>query len=106
MLLENNYIESKLLEGFWSDISGVIEHTELLTYITNYAREKQHKAIIIILDLQNAFSEVDHGLLLKVLDYYCIKYARIRVFIDSYLQFCPYRGEYGSVKTRILAYFM
>ena len=41
LLLENNYIESKLLEGFWSDISGVIEHTELLTYITNHAREKQ-----------------------------------------------------------------
>ena len=32
-----------------------------------------------------------------------IKYARIRVFTDPYF---PYAREYGSVKTRILTYFM
>ena len=44
---------------------------------------------------------------------HCMKYARIRVFSDLYspvyrhnLRFCPYLGEYGSLKTRILAYFM
>ena len=34
------------------------------------------------------------------------KYARIQVFTDPYHRFCPYTGECGSVKTRILAYFM
>ena len=38
--------------------------------------------------------------------YHCIKYARIQVFIDSYSPvYCLYTGEYGSVKTRIFAYF-
>ena len=35
---------------------------------------------------------------------HCTKYATIRDFTD--LRFCTYTGEYGSVKTRILAYFM
>ena len=39
-----------------------------------------------------------------------MKYARIWVFTDRILpykeRFCPYKGEYGSVKTRILAYLM
>ena len=44
---------------------------------------------------------------------HCIKYARIRIFTDSYIpvkglnfRFCPYTGEYRSVKTSILTYFM
>ena len=42
-----------------------------------------------------------------------IKYARIQVFTDPYSpvqgqnrRFCPCTGDYGSVKTRILAYFI
>ena len=44
---------------------------------------------------------------------HCIKCARIRVFTDTHclvhgqnLRFCRCTGEYVSVKTRILAYFM
>ena len=41
---------------------------------------------------------------------HCIKYSRIRVFTDPYspvyLRFWSYTGEYVSVETRILAYFM
>ena len=44
---------------------------------------------------------------------HCIKYARMWIFTDTdspvqgqYLRFCPYAGEYGEVKTRILAYFI
>ena len=33
----NNYIESTIQEGFWSDISGTIEHTETLTYLLRHA---------------------------------------------------------------------
>ena len=35
------------------------------------------------------------------------KYARIQVFTDphSAVRFCPFAGEYGSVKTRVLVYF-
>ena len=37
-------------------MSGVIELTELSTYIINHARKKQRQAIITLLDLQNALS--------------------------------------------------
>ena len=36
---------------------------------------------------------------------HCVKYTRIRVFTDSHLRFCPYTGEYGSVKSSIPEYF-
>ena len=38
---------------------------------------------------------------------HCVIKARVRVFADPYVcRFCSYRGKYGSVKTRIVAYFM
>ena len=39
----------------------------------------------------------------SLIENHCIKHARIRVFTE---QFCPYMGEYGSVKTHIFACFM
>lgn len=68
-LLENSYIKSKIQKWFWSNISCVIEHTKLLIYIINSARKKQWQAIMTLLELQSAFGEVDHHLLLKELDY-------------------------------------
>ena len=82
-LLENNYIESKIQKGFWSDISDVMEHTEFLTYIINNARKKQSQALITLLDLQNAFGGVDHSLLLKVLDYHYVP-VELKSLIKNY----------------------
>ena len=43
----------------------------------------------------------------SMLPKHCIKFARIQVFTDLYSpRCCLYTGKYGSVKTRILAYFM
>ena len=36
--------------------------------------------------------------------YQCIRYARIQFFTDP--RFSPYTGEYGSVETRVLEYFL
>ena len=58
-LLESNYIESRTQKRFSSDISLVLQHTELLTYMISHAGEKR-LAIITLLDLQNAFGKVDH----------------------------------------------
>ena len=51
-------------------MSGTIEHTELLTHIINHARNNQRHLVVILLDLKNAFGEVDHHLLKTVLDYH------------------------------------
>ena len=33
LVVENNYVETNIEKGFWSNISGIIEYTELLTNI-------------------------------------------------------------------------
>ena len=48
--------------GFWSAISGTIEHTELLTHIIKHTENKQRQIIIALLDLKNGFGEVDSSI--------------------------------------------
>ena len=100
-LLENNCIESKIQKIFWSDISGVIEHTELLSYIINHARKKQRQAIITLLDLQNAFGEVDHRLLLKVLDYHHVPVELKSLIKDYYHSYALSIGT-GNYSTELI----
>ena len=66
----NNYIETKIQKGFWEGVSGTIEYPELLTHIINHARNNQRHLVVTLLDLKNAFGEVDHHLLKTVLDYH------------------------------------
>ena len=83
-LIDNKFIESNIQKGFWRSISGTIEHTELLTHIIKHAKNKQRQIIITLLDLKNAFGEVDHKLLLKVLEYHHIPDEIKRLINDYY----------------------
>ena len=38
-LLQNNFIDLSTQKGFWSSIAGMIEHTELLTYLLSNAKK-------------------------------------------------------------------
>ena len=49
----------------------------------NHARGKQRQIIITLLDLKNAFGEVDHRLLLKTLEYHHIP-KNIKLLISEY----------------------
>ena len=69
-LCENEYIETNIQKGFWSGISGTIEHTQHLTYLINHARLKQRSLCVSLIDLKNAFGEVHHDLIKAVLDYH------------------------------------
>ena len=62
-LVENNYVETKIHKGFWSNISGTIEHTELLTNILKHAKNKQQQLIVSVFYLKNAFGEAHHNLI-------------------------------------------
>ena len=57
---ENEYIETNIQKGFWSGISGTIEHPQHLTYLINHARLKQRSLCVSLIDLKNAFGEVHH----------------------------------------------
>ena len=68
-LVANNYINTELQKGFWSNISGTVEHTEMMTHLINHARSKQRSLTISLIDLRNAFGEVHHDLLKSVLNF-------------------------------------
>ena len=71
-LCRNKYIETNIQKGFWTGISGTIEHTETMSYLINHARLKQRSITITLLDLKNAFGEVHHELLRSGLKYHQI----------------------------------
>ena len=71
-LVENEYIEHNIQKGFTPKLSGTLEHTAQMAHIINNARTKQRSLIITLLDLKNAFGEVHHNLIHKVLEYHHI----------------------------------
>ena len=83
-LVENGYIETNIQKGFWNKLSGVIAHTELLTHMINHARLKQRQLILTLLDLKNAFGEVDHRFLKKILYYHNIPVEIINIIFAYY----------------------
>ena len=54
-------------KGFWEKISGCIEHIECLSHIISNARLKQTGCVVTLLDLKNAFGEVNHNLMIESL---------------------------------------
>ena len=82
-LVNNSYIEPNIQKGFWTGISGTIEHTETLTYMINHARRYQRNLVITLLDLKNAFDELDHNLITSVLHYHHVP-DHIRSLIGSF----------------------
>ena len=68
-LSSNNFIEHGIQKGFIPRLSGTLEHTSLMAHIINRARSRQRSLVITLLDLKNAFGEVHHNLIGKVLRY-------------------------------------
>ena len=71
-LKRNNYIEHVIQKGFTSKLSGTLEHTSQMAYMINKARVKQRSLVITLLDLKNAFGEVHHKLIQRILEYHYI----------------------------------
>ena len=65
-LCKNQYIETNIQKGFWTGISGTIEHTELMSHLINHAGQKQRSLVVTLIDLKNAFGEVHHELIRAV----------------------------------------
>ena len=87
LVAETIYIESNVQRGFWDDISGCYEHTEALTYVINHARKKQHNLLVTLIDLKNAFNEVDHKLLAEVLKYHKVADHIMTLIISLYTDY-------------------
>ena len=86
-LCENKYIESNIQKGFWSNISGTIEHTELLSHVLKHAKNKQRQLVVTLFDLKNAFGEVHHNLIKSVLQYHHLPPPVIQMIEDLYTDY-------------------
>ena len=73
-----NYLEHKIQKGFLPKLLGTFEHTAQMVHVINKARVKQRSLVITLLDLKNAFGEVHHIFVPKVL-----KYHHIRLHIQT-----------------------
>ena len=65
-------VKHNIQKGFTPQLSETLELTAQMAHITNKTRTKQRLVIIALLDLKNAFGEVHHNLIYKVLEYHHI----------------------------------
>ena len=68
--MDNNYTECHYQKGFTPGMSGTFEHIAEMTHLINHSRLKQKSLTITLIDLKNAFGEVDHNLIQSVLRYH------------------------------------
>ena len=84
-------------------MSGTFEHTTHLAYVINSARVKQRSLHVTLLDLKNAFGEVNHNLLDCVLEYHHIP-IKVRILVrDLYTDFSTAIASDAFVTDFILA---
>ena len=97
-LVNNSYIETNIHKGFSNGISGTIEHIETLTYMINHARRYQRNLVLTLLNLKNAFGELDHNLITSVLHYHHVP-DHIRPLIGSFYTNYTISVETNDFKT-------
>ena len=90
-------MEDKVQKGFAPKVSGTFEHTSQMEYSINHARIKQRSLVITLLDLKDAFGEVQHSLITEVLNYHHMP-EEVQRLISSL-----YTGFHTSVITKSFA---
>lgn len=83
-LHDNNYIDVDIQKGFWPGCDGITEHTELLTHVLHDAKRHQRSISIALLDLKNAFGEINHRLIKASLEFHHLPPGVIQLFSNIY----------------------
>ena len=86
-VLDNKLIDCHLQKGFIPKVSGTFEHTNQMAGIINNARLKQRQVVVTLLDLKNAFGEVNHNLIVTALEYHHVSPAMQGLVKDLYTNF-------------------
>ena len=81
MLLER---WTKIQKGFIQRLSGTLEHTYNLSYLIDQARIKHRSLTVTLLDLKNAFGEMDHMLIKTTLGYHHIPDFASDIILNIY----------------------
>ena len=83
--LENNcYVDKRVQKGFWPRLDGVFEHTQMLSQLMKEAKRHQRSLVVTLLDLRNAFGEVNHRLIYLALQYHHVPEELINLVKDIY----------------------
>jgi len=86
--LDNNkFHNSSIQKGFAHGQDGVLEHTELFDFILGDAKKRHRGMVAVLLDLRNAFGEVQHNLIRSSLRYHHVPDTFINIFNIIYSDF-------------------
>ena len=89
----------------------------MLAYMINHARKRQRDLVITLIDLRNAFCDVHHSLLRRVLDFHHIPHELRELILEMYRDFyvtigtmcyttCPIQLERGVLQGDCLSPFL
>ena len=98
MVINSDFIKTKMKTGFRRGIFGIIDKIQLLNHIINKARNKQRQIFVTFLDLKNKFVEDDHRLMLKVLEYHHLQ-AEIKTLITDF--YYNYAISFGTQRNQL-----
>ena len=80
----NDYLDKKKQKGFWPKQDGVDEHTEMLTHIMRDSKKHSRGLVVTLLDLKNAFGEVNHNLIRAALAFHHVPDSFVQLFNNIY----------------------
>ena len=83
----NHYHNNDIQKGFAHGQDGVLEHTELFDFIVKDAKKHHRGMFAVLLDLRNAFGEVQHNLIRSSLRYHHVPDTFINIFNSIYSDF-------------------
>jgi len=98
----NKYHNNNIQKGFAHGQDGVLEHTEMLDFLMRDAKKTHRKYFVVLLDLRNAFGEVQHNLIRASLRYHHVPDSFIRVFDSIYTDFGIAVSSGGLLTEKIL----
>jgi len=83
----NNYHNNQTQKGFTKNVDGVLEHSELLNFLLKDAKRHVRSIVVILLDLRNAFGEIQHELIRTSLRHHHVPDIFINSFNSIYSHF-------------------
>ena len=86
-LSANGSIETNLQKGFTPGLAGTYEHIASMSHLIKDARRKQKSITITLIDLKNAFREVNHKLIETVLEHHHLPNDVIELVRNLYSNF-------------------
>jgi hypothetical protein len=80
-------INTNVQKGFVNNCDGVLEHTEMLSFIMNDAKCHQRNLFLSLFALRNAFGEINHNLIRSSLSYHHVPSVFLEIFDSIYNNF-------------------